>query len=94
MKKLSAEEIESKLGKINNWVFNNNEISKSFELIDFADSLAFTLKVGIEAEKLDHHPNIFIHEWNKVKISISSHDVGGITENDFILAKKIDGIKK
>ena len=43
-----------------------------------------------EAEKMDHHPDIFIHSWNKVKITISTHSAGGVTQNDFDLAKKIE----
>jgi 4a-hydroxytetrahydrobiopterin dehydratase len=46
-------------------------------------------RIGDEAEKMDHHPDIFIHSWNKVKITISTHNDGGVTQNDFNLAKKI-----
>lgn len=58
----------------------------------FADSIAFIVKIGIESEKLDHHPDILLHGWNKVKIILSTHSVGGITDNDFKLANKIDQI--
>lgn len=91
--KLSIDEINEKLKETSNWKYDNNEISKLFELKDFADALSFTIKVGIEAEKSDHHPDILLHSWNKVKVNISTHSEGGITNKDFNLAKNIDGIK-
>lgn len=91
--KLSIDEINEKLKETSNWKYDNNEISKLFELKDFADALSFTIKVGIEAEKCDHHPDILLHSWNKVKVNISTHSEGGITNKDFNLAKNIDGIK-
>lgn len=92
MKKLEIDDIKKRLDSVKNWKYENNKLSKLFELTNFADALAFTLKVGIEAEKMDHHPDLFIHSWNKVKVSISTHSEGGVTENDFKLAKNIDGI--
>ena len=50
----------------------------------------FVNKIGAIAQKMDHHPDIFIHSWNKVKISNSTHSAGGVTQNDFDLAKKIE----
>ena len=70
-----------------------NQIAKLFQLKDFAEALAFVNKVGAEAEKMNHHPDIFIHSWNKVKITISTHSEGGITKKDFQLAEKIEGLK-
>ncbi|MBZ0183430.1 MAG: 4a-hydroxytetrahydrobiopterin dehydratase [Melioribacteraceae bacterium] len=93
MSLLSNDDIKNKLDGINNWDYENNSIKKEFELKDFSDALSFVVKVGIQAEKLDHHPDILIHSWNKVKINISTHSKGGVTENDFSLAKLIDEIK-
>jgi 4a-hydroxytetrahydrobiopterin dehydratase len=92
MKVLSETDINEKLEKLSGWKFQDNSIVKKFELKDFKSALAFVNKVGDEAEKMDHHPDIFIHSWNKVKISISTHDAGGVTQNDFDLAKKIETI--
>jgi len=55
----------------------------------FSASLAFVIADGIEAEKINHHLDILIHLWNKVKISISTHSEGGVTEKDFRLLEKI-----
>ncbi|MAT58143.1 MAG: 4a-hydroxytetrahydrobiopterin dehydratase [Ignavibacteriae bacterium] len=93
MSLLSNDDIKNKLDGINNWDYESNSIKKEFELKDFSDALSFVVKVGIQAEKLDHHPDILIHSWNKVKINISTHSKGGVTENDFSLAKLIDEIK-
>lgn len=93
MKVLTETVINEKLEKLSGWKFQDNSICKKFELKDFKSALAFVNKIGGEAEKMDHHPDIFIHSWNKVKITISTHSAGGVTLNDFNLAKKIEEIK-
>jgi 4a-hydroxytetrahydrobiopterin dehydratase len=90
MKVLPAAEIHEKLNEISGWTYLDNSISKEFKLNDFKSALAFVNRIGDEAEKMDHHPDIFIHSWNKVKITISTHSEGGVTQNDFNLAKKIE----
>ena len=94
MKVLSEHEIKEKLKETTGWSFNNNSINKEFELKDFKGALQFVNKIGDEAEKMDHHPDILIHSWNKVKITISTHSAGGVTQNDFNLAKKIEEISE
>lgn len=94
MQLLSSEEIKKYLELVNGWFFLNNSIEKEFKLKSFADALAFLLKIGIEAEKMDHHPDLLLHSWNKVKITLSTHSRGGITENDFKLAQTIDTIRQ
>ena len=89
---LNQNEINEKLSKVNGWKFENNQIGKEFELKDFKSALVFVNKVGAEAESLDHHPDILMHSWNKVKISISTHSEGGVTEKDFKLAANIERI--
>lgn len=94
MTKLNQDEITEKLRKISGWQFRDNKISKEFELKDFKSALELVNKIGAEAELMDHHPDILMHSWNKVKISVSTHSAGGVTEKDFNLAAKIEGIKK
>lgn len=93
MSLLTQDEITKNLSSISGWMQEEKEISKLFQFKDFVEALAFVNKVGEEAEKLNHHPDIFIHSWNKVKITISTHSEGGITKNDFQLAEKIEGLK-
>ena len=90
---LNQDEIAKNLTTLSGWMEEEKQIAKQFQFKDFAEALAFVNKVGTEAEKMDHHPDIFIHSWNKVKITISTHSEGGITKKDFQLAEKIEGIK-
>jgi len=89
---LSQNEINEQLNNVKGWKFENNHIGKEFKLEDFKSALEFVNKVGAEAESMDHHPDILMYSWNKVKISVSTHSEGGVTEKDFKLAGKIEGI--
>ncbi|MBK9097750.1 MAG: 4a-hydroxytetrahydrobiopterin dehydratase [bacterium] len=93
MSLLSPVEIIKNLSSLSDWMQEEKQIAKQFQFKDFAEALTFVNKVGSEAEKMDHHPDIFIHSWNKVKITISTHSEGGITKKDFQLAEKIEGLK-
>ena len=94
MNVLTEKEIEEKLKSLSGWAFNNNSIGKEFNLKDFKSALSLLNKIGDEAEKMDHHPDLFLHSWNKLKIIISTHSAGGVTQNDFNLARKIEEIDK
>lgn len=94
MKIFSIDDINNKLIELNSWQFINNAIEKEFVLNDFRDSLAFAVKIGIEAEKMDHHPDLLLHGWNKVKVTLTTHSAGGVTENDIKLAQTIDKITR
>lgn len=87
---LNSELIKSELNGLSDWIFINNQIEKSFVFKDFIDAISFVNMIALISEKLDHHPDILIHSWNKVKISISTHSEGGVTGKDFELAKKIE----
>jgi len=93
MPSMTKDEITKNLSTIPGWMQEGNQITKQFQFKDFVEALAFVNKVGAEAEKMDHHPDIFIHSWNKVKIRISTHSEGGITHKDFQLAEKIERLK-
>jgi 4a-hydroxytetrahydrobiopterin dehydratase len=84
-------DLQSKLG--NGWeVINEHHLEKDFTFKNFRDALAFTNKVGEEAEQQRHHPDIGL-SWGRVKVTIWTHKIDGLTESDFILAAKIDRIK-
>lgn len=87
---LSPQEIETKLKKISGWSVANNELSKEFVCSDFLSVVSFVNIIGAAAEELNHHPDIYIHSWNRIKFTLSTHSEGGITELDFILAQKIE----
>ncbi|MEE9450493.1 MAG: 4a-hydroxytetrahydrobiopterin dehydratase [Ignavibacteriaceae bacterium] len=90
MSLLTSEEINNWMKELSGWQFHNNEIGKEFQFKDFPEALSFVNKVGEFAEEMNHHPDIFLHSWNKVNITLSTHDKGGVTEKDFQLAKKIN----
>lgn len=92
MAKLLAEnEILSGLKGLQGWSRSGNEIRKTRELVDFVHAMGFVNSVALLAEKANHHPDIDIR-WNKVTLALSTHSAGGLTANDFNLAKAIDGL--
>ncbi|WP_462137003.1 4a-hydroxytetrahydrobiopterin dehydratase [Candidatus Mycalebacterium sp.] len=86
---LSKTEVQKKLKKLPGWKAGKSSIYTNFTLANFSEALAFVVRVGIEAEKADHHPDILMHGWKKVKITLSTHSEGGVTGKDFALAVKI-----
>lgn len=91
MKKLNAAEIKSALAKIPSWQKKAAVISRTFQFKDFSAAMKFTDAVAQLAEEEWHHPDIDIR-WNKVTLALTTHDAGGLTEKDFALAKKFDGL--
>ena len=68
-----------------------HHLEKEFRFPDFAKALAFTNKIGAIAEEQGHHPDIFL-AWGKVRVTIWTHAIDGLTRSDFVLAAKIDRI--
>ena len=92
MKHLNNEEINAELEKLTGWTFSEDKILREFVFKNFKESLSFIVRVGFEAESIGHHP-VIENVYNKVKISLQTHDVGNkVTEKDLELAKKIDAI--
>jgi 4a-hydroxytetrahydrobiopterin dehydratase len=94
MSLLNGSEIINKLKSLNDWIYSNKKISKEYKMNDFKEALAFVNKVGDAAETMDHHPDILMHSWNKVNITISTHSAGGVTNKDFQLAEKIESLRQ
>ncbi len=92
---LTSAEIQIFLRQTPEWVVNAEEkqIEREWKLADFKTALDFINKVGALAEEEGHHPDILLHSWNKVKITLSTHAIGGLSDNDFILAAKIDRLQ-
>jgi 4a-hydroxytetrahydrobiopterin dehydratase len=90
---LSQSEIEQRLSGLDGWsLLGSGEIEREFKLADFASGLEFVGRVGALAEQANHHPDILLHGWNKVRLTLSTHSEGGLTEADFSLAAGIDGL--
>jgi 4a-hydroxytetrahydrobiopterin dehydratase len=88
---LSDSEIDSRLTDLGGWERDGETIAKTFELADFVGSVKFIDKLVEPAEEMGHHPDLSV-SWNKVRVSITTHAAGGLTENDFQLAKRIDAL--
>ncbi len=82
--------IQKGLEKIPGWERAGNEIRKTFPFKNFAQALAFVNRVGEAAESMDHHPDILIHQYKKVTLTLTTHSAGGLTRMDFDLAQKIE----
>lgn len=92
---LSHDESVNLKEKIDEWsLIEDTHIEKTLKFKDFKEALAFVNKIGVVAEDEGHHPDIKIHDWNKVTLTLSTHSIGGLSENDFILAAKIDEIDR
>ena len=89
MEHLSIKEIHDRLDELKGWEMTGNEITKEFHFKNFKEAMEFVQKIGEEAEREHHHPDIFIR-YNKVTITLTTHDAGGLTYKDFKLAKIIE----
>jgi 4a-hydroxytetrahydrobiopterin dehydratase len=87
----SPDDIQKNLTEVPEWHFEDGEIARSFEFGDFREAMSFVNSVALIAERAGHHPDIDIR-YNKVRLVLSSHDAGGITEKDFAVAKEISGV--
>lgn len=90
-KKLSAEQIVELTSELETWVVEDVFLKKRFNFSNFAEALDFVNRAGATAEKLDHHPDITFG-WGYAEFAITTHDAGGLTHNDFDLAKEIEEI--
>ena len=88
---LKGTKLEDLLDKLkNDWkIINEHHLEKEYSFKNFKEALDFTVKVGELAENQDHHPDIFL-TWGKVKVTIWTHKIDGLTESDFVLAAKTD----
>ena len=93
-KPLTSEQIEDYFKVLSGWkVVENTSIIKQYQCKDFAEALSFVNAVGAIAESEGHHPDMNLFGWNKVAVTLSTHAIGGLSTNDFILAAKIDAMK-
>ena len=88
---LKGTQLDDLLDKLkNDWkIINEHHLEKEYSFKNFKEALDFTVKVGELAEKQGHHPDIFL-AWGKVKLTIWTHKIDGVTESDFIFAAKAD----
>jgi 4a-hydroxytetrahydrobiopterin dehydratase len=91
-KVLETNEIDAALTNLPDWKRDGHAIAAAYKFASFRNALAFIVRVGFEAEELNHHPEI-VNEYNKVSFKLSTHDAGGTTtERDIALATRISAV--
>ncbi|QUV78955.1 4a-hydroxytetrahydrobiopterin dehydratase [Chloracidobacterium thermophilum] len=89
---LEAAELEKQLGDLPAWQCQSGRLVRTLTFRNFADALDFVNRVGKLAEEANHHPDILLHNWNQVTLTLWTHDAGGLTLLDVNLAHKIDAV--
>lgn len=88
---LGHAEVAGRLEEMPGWTHQDGKLCRVCQFGDFSEAFAFMTRVAMEAERLDHHPE-WRNVWNKVEISLVTHDAGGITGLDFALAARIEAL--
>jgi 4a-hydroxytetrahydrobiopterin dehydratase len=89
--KLTGDELARRAAALRGWSLTNDRLSRSYTFPDFKTALEFVNRAGAVAEQMNHHPDIQLG-WGRAAFEIWTHDAGGITENDFDLARRIDAL--
>lgn len=90
--RLTEPQIKERLRTLPEWSESGGVIQRTYQFTDFLQSMKFVNSVASLSEKRQHHPDILVR-WNKVTLSLSTHDSGGITGKDFDLAAECDAVK-
>ena len=89
--RLNPDALHHGLDQLDGWNGTAEKLSKTYTFADFAAAMRFTNRVADLAEEVNHHPDIGI-SWNEVRLDLTSHSAGGVTQDDLDLAAKIEGI--
>jgi len=89
--RLDDDAVAIRLAELSGWARVGDEIVRTFECPDFPGAVAFVVRIGFLAEAKDHHPDLDVR-WRRVKVALTTHDLGGLTDWDFELAAAIDGV--
>jgi 4a-hydroxytetrahydrobiopterin dehydratase len=88
---LAEQQLEESLAG-SKWRREGEAIAREFKFADFATALAFVNRVAEAAERANHHPDIHVQGWNRVRLELSTHSEGGITQADLEMARRIDSL--
>lgn len=91
--KLKKQEIDASLAKLQGWELVEDSIRKDYKLKDFSEAMGFVVKIALEAERVQHHPDMTI-QYNRVRIVLTTYSEEGLTAKDFDLAEKIDAFPR
>ena len=89
---LSLDEARARIEYVPEWTLDFPRLRRTFRLKDFRAALAWTNRVGMLAEEEQHHPDFHLTGWNLLELVLWTHVAGGLTDNDFVLARRIDGL--
>ena len=92
MPPLTAEKVQKLIKEVPEWELEEGKVVRRFEFKNFRKAIGFVNKVADLAEVENHHPNISIWGWNKVKLTFFTHAIKGLSENDFIMSAKVNQI--
>jgi 4a-hydroxytetrahydrobiopterin dehydratase len=93
MEPLTDPEIDERLATIDpGWRHEGEEIVRDLERENFVEAIALVNAIAVVAESADHHPDILIHSYRRLRITLSTHAAGGLTDRDFALARAIDAL--
>lgn len=90
--KLDDAAVKERLAQLSGWTIEDGRLRRTIEFKDFTHALLLVNAVGHVAERENHHPDFRLHGYNKVSFELYTHDLHGLSENDFILAAKIDAL--
>lgn len=93
MMRLSDEQIKTELLGLSGWSVVNGKLHKDFVFDDFVEAFGFMTRAAIHIEKINHHPEWF-NVYNKISVDLVTHDASGITQNDIVLARTLNSLKK
>ena len=91
MMRLSEIEITEELKKLDGWEINDNKLHKEFQFDSFNQAFGFMTRAAMEIEKMNHHPEWF-NVYNRITVDLTTHDAGGITNNDVNLARILNSL--
>lgn len=92
MMRLPSESIDYELKTMKGWAVVNNKLHKEFEFNDFNQAFGFMTRAAMHIEKMNHHPEWF-NVYNKIVVDLTTHDAGGVTQNDINLAKILNSLE-
>ena len=93
MAKLAPDDVEARVKGLTGWAVEGDAIVKEFRFGGFPEAIAFVVRVGMAAEVANHHPDLDIR-YNRVRVALSTHSEGGLTEKDFALAAEADAAQQ
>ena len=93
LERLSEEQVKKEISSLQGWNIINGKLHKDFAFKDYVEAIGFMCRASIHIEKMNHHPEWF-NVYNKISIDLTTHDAGGITQNDINLARIFNSLEK